>query len=72
MVGLNCTFCLILVKALPVYSTKRLKGKMLNTGLVLDLILYSHIQGDRALPEVAWGPEPWESVGPKSGGVGHC
>ena len=43
----------------------RLKGKMLNTDLVLDLILYSLTQRDRALPEVALGPRPGESGGPK-------
>ena len=45
---------------------------MPNTGLVLDLIFYSLIKGDRALPEVAWGPGPGSQEFHKSAGVGHC
>ena len=50
----------------------RLKEKMPNTGLVLDLILYSFIKGVRTLPEVAWGPRPGESEGLKRTDLGHC
>ena len=50
----------------------RLTGKMLNTGIVLDLIRYALIKGDRALQEGAWNPGPEESGGPKSAHVDHC
>ena len=39
----------------------KVEREMPNIGLVLDLILYSLIKGDRALSKVAWGPGPGES-----------